>query len=166
MSADAKGRQRTARAARRLSRAAAAAGRAPRDVLAAAAVAATVSAAPSTLDALLRGDDLLASSRAAGAMLVGDHRRPALRLAAAVPVHVALSVGWTALLSATLPPRREPLYGGAAGLAIAAIDLAVIGRRFPSIAALPQPPQWADHVAFGLAVGVVLRRRRRVERRA
>jgi hypothetical protein len=47
-----------------------------------------------------------------------------------------------------------------AGLGIAALDLGVIGRRIPAIRALPQGRQWADHVAFGLTVGIVLRRRR------
>jgi hypothetical protein len=134
-----------------------------RDVLAAAAFAAVLSGAPSTLDALVRRGDPLASSRAAGAIVVGERRGTVAQLAAAVPVHAALSLGWTTALAATLPPRREPLWGALAGLPIAALDLAVIGRRIPPIAALAQPPQWADHVAFGLAVGVVLawRRRRR-----
>ena len=45
-------------------------------------------------------------------------------------------------------------------MAIAALDLAVIGRRIPAIRALPQGRQWADHVAYGLTVGLVLRARR------
>ena len=44
-----------------------------------------------------------------------------------------------------------------AGLGIAALDLIVLGRRFPAIAALPQGPQWADHVAFGAVLGRGLR---------
>jgi len=145
--------------------------RTPRDVLAAAACAGIVSGAPSTLDALIRGRDPLASSRAAGALLVGerraggallldDRRATTVQLAAAIPVHAALSLGWAAVLAAVLPPRREPLWGALAGLPIAALDLGLIGRRLPPIAALPQPPQWADHIAFGLVVGAVLARRR------
>lgn len=130
------------------------------DVFVAAAVAAIVSGAPSTLDTLLRGGDVLASSRAAGAMVVGARRSGAAQLAAAVPVHLALSLGWTALLARVLPQRREPAWGAAAGLAIAALDLGLIGRRIVPIAALPQPGQWADHVAFGVTVGAVLRARR------
>jgi hypothetical protein len=45
-------------------------------------------------------------------------------------------------------------------MVIATLDLALIGRRIPSIATLPQGRQWADHVAYGLAVGLVLRARR------
>lgn len=130
------------------------------DVLAAALVAGVVSGAPSTLWALRRGDDLLASSRAAGALLIGARRPAAVRLAAAAPVHAALSLGWSAALARVLPDRREPAWGALGGAAIAALDLGVIGRRVPAIAELPQVPQWADHIAFGLAVGVVLRRRR------
>jgi hypothetical protein len=43
---------------------------------------------------------------------------------------------------------------------IATLDLALIGRRIPSIRRLPQGRQWADHVAYGLSVGMVLRARR------
>ena len=82
-------------------------------------------------------------------------------LLAAVPVHAALSLGWAGALARILPREREPLSGAAAGLAIAALDLGVIGRRVPAIRALEQLPQWLDHVAFGLAVGAVLRARRR-----
>ena len=36
----------------------------------------------------------------------------------------------------------------------------MIGRRIPAIRALPQKRQWADHAAYGLTVGLVLRARR------
>jgi hypothetical protein len=66
--------------------------------------------------------------------------------------------------------RRINLAGGVlivlAGLGIAALDLGVIGPRIPAIRALPQGRQWADHVAYGLAVGVALRLRRRAARAA
>jgi hypothetical protein len=126
----------------------------------AALVAGVLSGVPSTVDTLRRGGDVLASTRAAGALLVGPDRSDRTLLAAAVPVHAALSLGWAAVLARTLPRRNEPLWGAAAGLAIAALDLGVIGRRHPPVAALSQPGQWADHVAFGVAIGVVLRRRR------
>jgi hypothetical protein len=87
-------------------------------------------------------------------------------LAAAVPVHLALSLGWAAVLDRTLPRGAEPLTGTLAGLAIAALDLGVVGRRLPAIRTLPQGRQWADHLAYGLAVGVVLQARRRVDSRA
>lgn len=131
------------------------------DIAAAALVGGLLSGAPSTVWALRRGEDVLASSRAAGALLVGADRPAALKLAAAIPVHAALSLGWAAVLGRLLPRRHEPAWGAVAGLSIAALDLAAIGRRVPAIAALPQVPQWADHVAFGATVGIVLRSRRR-----
>jgi hypothetical protein len=78
-----------------------------------------------------------------------------------VPVHLALSLGWALILEALLPRRREPLYGMLGGLGIAALDLGVIGRQIPAIRALEQPPQWLDHAAYGLAVGLILKLRRR-----
>ena len=58
-------------------------------------------------------------------------------LLAAVPVHLALSLGWALLLARVLPRRHTVAWATAAGLAIAALDLGVVGRRFPRIRALP-----------------------------
>ena len=132
----------------------------PRDVLAAGLVAAVVSGLPSTSWTLLRGGDLTEGARAAGALLLGADRGPRTLLAAAVPVHLTLSVGWAAVLARVMPAAREPFWGAAGGLAIAALDLGVLARRIPSIRALEQLPQWADHLAYGLAIGFVLRARR------
>jgi hypothetical protein len=129
-------------------------------------VAAAVSGAPSTLITLARGEDVLMGARAAGTLLLPTEQRTLPLLAAAVPVHLALSLGWAAVLDKALPQGNEALTGIAGGLAIAALDLGLIGRRLPRIRALPQARQWADHVAYGLAVGVVLRHRRRVDSRA
>lgn len=109
---------------------------------------------------LARGEDVLEGARAAGSILLPGERRTAPLLAAAVPVHLALSVGWAHVLERVLPRGRELPGGVLGGLAIAALDLGVIGRRLPRIRALPQGRQWADHVAYGLAVGAVLARRR------
>ncbi len=50
--------------------------------------------------------------------------------------------------------------GAAAGLAIAALDLGLVGRRFARLRALPILPQVGDHVAYGAIVAAVLTRRR------
>ena len=121
---------------------------------------AALSGLPSTVVTLLRGEDLLDGARAAGAIVLPGERRTAVLLAAATPVHLALSLGWAAVLARVLPRGREPLWGAVAGLAIAALDLGVIGRRIPAIRSLPQGRQWADHLAYGLTVGLVLRARR------
>jgi hypothetical protein len=130
------------------------------DGIAAGGVAAVLSGIPSTVIAIARGDDPLESTAAAGSILVSHEAGRLLRLAAAVPVHVALSLGWGVVLSALLPRRATIVWGAAAGLCIAALDLGVIGRRFPRINALPLGPQIADHVAYGAVVGAVLRKRR------
>jgi hypothetical protein len=130
------------------------------DALVAGLVAAVVSGAPSTLVTLARGEDVLAAGRAAGTLLVGERVPGPLLLAAALPVHLVLSVGWAHALAAVVPWGRELGGCAAGGLAIAALDLVVIGRRFPRIRALPQGRQWADHLAYGVTVGAVLRVRR------
>jgi hypothetical protein len=138
------------------------------DALAAGAAGAVLSAVPSTTLALLRGERLLDGVTAAGSIVLRRERRTVPLLAAAVPVHVALSLGWAVVLRAAVPPGREVGGAVAGALAIAALDLGLIARRFPRIRALPQGRQWADHVAYGLAVGAVLRarRQRRVSRPA
>ena len=131
------------------------------DALAAGLAGAVCSGLPSTAWTLARGEDVLDGTRAAGAMVLPHEKRPAVLVVVAVPVHLALSLGWAGVIAAALPRRAEPAWGVVAGLGIAALDLSVIGRRIPAIRGLPQGRQWADHVAFGLCVGLVLRTRRR-----
>jgi hypothetical protein len=126
-------------------------------VVAAGLAGAALSGVPSTVVTLARGEDLLDGVRAAGAIVLPRETRTPVLVAAAVPVHLALSLGWAAVLDAA---DAGPLRGLALGLAIAALDLEVIGRRIPAIRALPQARQWADHAAYGLVVGQWLRRRR------
>jgi hypothetical protein len=64
------------------------------------------------------------------------------------------------VLAAVLPRRRTTLAAAPAGLAIAALDLGLVGRRRPRIRALPLAPQVLDHVAYAVAVAAVLQRRR------
>ena len=103
---------------------------------------------------------MLEGGRAVGAMVLPNERRTAVLLAIAAPIHLAISLGWAAVMAAALPRGGEPARGVAGGMVIATLDLALIGRRIPSIATLPQRRQWADHAAYGLVVGLVLRARR------
>ncbi|MGW5466247.1 hypothetical protein, partial [Streptomyces sp. NPDC003996] len=57
-------------------------------------VAGVLSGVPSTLHALATRRDPLAATRAAGSLLLPDEARSARLLAAAIPVHFGLSVGW------------------------------------------------------------------------
>ena len=130
------------------------------DGLLAGALGALLSGAPSTVHALATGASVVQSSLAAGSIVLPNENRVRPLLAAAVPVHLAVSLGWGVALALTLPRRRPVTEGALGGLAIAALDLIVIGRRFPRVRALPTWPQVADHVAFGAVVGAVLGRRR------
>ncbi len=122
----------------------------PKSATRAALAAAALSGVPSTAWALARGGDPLEAALAAGAIVAGEDASRGRRLAAAVPVHLALSLGWTLVLRRAVP-RRHPVVGGAlGGLAIAALDLGVVGRRIPAITRLALLPQLADHVAFGV----------------
>jgi hypothetical protein len=132
-----------------------------RDAAAAGTIAAVVGGVPSTVWAVLSGEDPLEATLAAGSMLLpGERSRPRL-LAAAVPVHLMLSLGWASVLERTLPRRREVAVGIVAGGVIAAVDLGLAARWFRRVRALPLAPQVADHIAYGATVGYVLARRRR-----
>lgn len=121
-----------------------------RPVLTAAAVAAVASGAPSTVLALVRGRPVLEATRAAGTLL------GAPTLPRALVAHGAISLWWAAVLARVLPRGRRAAWGVAAGVGIAALDLELIGRRFPAVRALPKLPQYLDHVAFGAVVGAVV----------
>jgi hypothetical protein len=142
-----------------------------RDVVVAGVAGGIVAGVPSTVHALATRTSPIEATVAAGTLVLPGERRPGMLMAAALPVHAALSVGWAGVLAAILPamvptmPRRRAAAtgaaaGAAAGLVIAAVDLGLVGRWFPRIRALPMAPQVADHVAYGLTVGWVLARRR------
>lgn len=128
-----------------------------RDVLKASAVAGTVSGIPSTVYGLLFTQDPLEPTLAAGSLLLPYEDSRTKLIAAAVPVHTALSICWTIALSALLPRRRPMLWGAAFGAAIAALDLGFGGRVYPRIRQLPIAPQVLDHVVFGAVAGKRLR---------
>lgn len=107
----------------------------------------------------MTGADALEPTLAAGTILLPRETSRARLAAAAVPVHLGLSVGWALVLDRLRV--RGPVRGAAAGVAIAAVDLGVAGRLFPRIRALPRLPQAADHVVYGATVGHVLARSRR-----
>lgn len=125
-------------------------------VLRAAAWAAALSGLPSTAHALATGRDPLEAAYAAGTIVLPREKSPGRLLAVAVPVHLALSLGWTVALDRA--GVRGGGRGGLAGLAIAALDLGVVARRFPRIRALPLLPQLADHAVFGAVAGALLAR--------
>jgi hypothetical protein len=131
-----------------------------RDGLVAGAIAAVASGLPSTLHGLLVTGRPLEPTLAAGSLVAPRETRPVALAAAAVPVHLAVSLGWAVVLSRALPTRHTVVAGATAGLAIAALDLGVVGRRLPRIRALSAWPQTLDHLAYGAVAGAVIARRR------
>jgi hypothetical protein len=93
---------------------------------------------------VVRGESLLDSTRAAGTLLGSE------TVVAGAVAHAGLTLWWSAVLRAVLPRRRRVLWGAAAGVAIAAFDLGIVGRRYPAIARLDPFPQLLDHLAFGV----------------
>jgi hypothetical protein len=130
------------------------------DAVVAGAVAAVLSGVPSTTHALATGANPVEASLAAGTLLLPGEERASRLLPAAMAAHGALSLGWSLVLAVALPRRRIVAWSLPAGLAIAALDLGIVGRRFPRIRALPLVPQILDHVAFAAAVAWVLGQRR------
>ena len=124
----------------------------------AAAWAALLSGAPSTLHALATGRDPFDAALAAGSILLPSETRRTRLLAAAIPVHLALSLCWALALNRA--GVRSAGRGAVAGLAIGAVDLTLAAHVLPRIRALPLLPQLADHAAYGAIAGHVLARAR------
>jgi hypothetical protein len=116
--------------------------------------AAALSGTPSTAHALATGRDPLEAAYAAGTIVLPRETSPDRLLAAGVMAHLAISLAWTAVLDRA--GVRGARRGALAGLAIAALDLGVVGRRVPRIRALPILPQLADHCACGAIAGRLL----------
>jgi hypothetical protein len=137
--------------------------------LAATAVAALLSGTPSTVHSLATRRPVLATVRAAAALVRPGHGDPLSRsdrvtvgdLLAGGIAHAGVSLFWGTVLARLLPPGRRALWGAAAGAAIHVIDLGLVARLVPRLAPmrrLPQLPQLGDHIAFGVTLGFVLDR--------
>jgi hypothetical protein len=128
-----------------------------RNGIVAGAVAGVLSGAPSTVHAIVTGGDPLEATEAAGTLLLRNETNRTKLILAAIPAHAAISLFWGVVLAKVLPRKGTIVWGAAAGAAIAALDLGVVGRGFPRIKQLPLAPQVMDHLAFGAVVGAVLR---------
>jgi hypothetical protein len=132
-----------------------------RRILEATAVAAVVGGAPSTLDAFRRNRELrsvlayVRDATCAVGTLVPPGRPDFVRGSI---LHLGISVVCAEALARTLPRKHSVAWGAAAGLGIGVVNVALIGRRFPAIRALPLVPQFADNVAFGALFALVLDR--------
>ena len=130
------------------------------DGLVAAGVAGILSGAPSTMYARLTGRSVWEASAAAGRLVLPGTASTRSLVTVGGAAHFAISAGWGVVLAHALPRGREVGIGALAGLAIAALDLGIVGRRIDAVRALPLLPQIADHVAFGAVAGWVISRRR------
>lgn len=72
--------------------------------------------------------------------------------------HAGISVVCGELLARTLPEHRSACWGVGAGLLLGLVNVGLIGRRFPAVAALPLLPQLADNAAFGMIFALVVDR--------
>jgi hypothetical protein len=118
------------------------------------------SGVPSTAWSLVTGGDLLASTEAAGTLLVAPTSSRFRLLVAGVAAHLVISFGWAQVLARLLPKHHTATAGAVAGLGIAALDLGLVARRFPAVQRLRRGPQVLDHLAYGALVGAVLATRR------
>jgi len=126
------------------------------DALRAGIPAALLSGLPSTIHALSIKRDPLEPTVAAGSILLPREQRRERLLLAAIPVHLTLSAAWVLAIAVMAPRRNALVEGSIAGLAIAALDLGVIGNRFPRIRALQPLPQIVDHLVFGIVAVAAL----------
>jgi hypothetical protein len=132
-----------------------------RDGVFAALFAGLLSGVPSTLYAVLTRTSVLHAISAAGGILLGSAAPQSQTLFAGALVHGFLSLFWGVVLGVVLPRRATVLWGGVAAVAIAVLDLLIIGRMFASINALPFLPQLFDHIVFGIVAAIVISQRRK-----
>ena len=116
---------------------------------------------PSTLHSLATGQPVLRTLAAAGNVVAPTRSPRRLLMGAGVGTHAGISAGWGIVLAATLPRKRTLAWGLCAGAAIAALDLGVVGRVRPLVRGLPQLPQVADHLVYGLVAAALIRGYRR-----
>ncbi|MDQ3940192.1 MAG: hypothetical protein M3238_02450, partial [Actinomycetota bacterium] len=76
-----------------------------RDAVFTGCFAGTLSSIPSTVHALAIGGDAVEASVAAGSMLLPNETRRPVLIAAALPVHVILSIVWAVILARVLGAR-------------------------------------------------------------
>lgn len=139
--------------------------------VAATAVAALVSGAPSTMHSIATRRPLLDTVRAAATLVprcapanpgrpVGAPPLSLGTLVAGGFAHGAVSLFWGTVLAQVLPPGRRAIWGAAAGAGIHVVDLGLVARlpHLAAMRALPQLPQLGDHIAFGATVGFLLDR--------
>jgi hypothetical protein len=108
------------------------------------------------MHALATGRDPLDATLAAGSLLLRRETRRGRLLAAAVPVHLGVSLGWALVLEGARV--RGATRGALAGVGIAAVGLGAGRALSPRFRALPLLPQVADHIAYGAIAGAVLDR--------
>jgi len=132
-----------------------------RDGVIAALFAGLLSGVPSTIHAVLTHTPILHAILAAGGIVLGSGAPQSQTLFAGALVHWVLSLFWGVMLGIVLPRRATVLWGGVAAVAIAVLDLLLIGRMFASIKTLPFLPQLFDHIVFGIVAAIVISQRRR-----
>ena len=128
-------------------------------------MAAAVSGAPSTLITLARGEDVLMGARAAGDAAAAARAPHACRCSRP-PSRCTSRCRWAGRSCSTERSRAgaSRSAGVLGGLAIAALDLGVIGRRLPAIRdAAAGRASGPTTSPTGSTVGAVLARRRRVD---
>ena len=90
-------------------------------------------------------------------MLVPASSAQPILFAAAAAVHSMVSLFWALVFGWVLPRRRMLMWSVLGSAAVAVLDLRVIAPAFfPSVAALPFWPQFADHLMWGACFALAL----------
>src|SRR5581483_4011395 len=127
--------------------------RAQRRILEGALVASVLSGGPSMMHALWTSRSparviryALDATRAIGTLVPPG--RPGL--VTGVAVHGVISLAAGEALGVVVPEHRSVVWAGLVGLVMGAVNVGIIGRRYPAIRSLPLGPQLADNMAFGV----------------
>ena len=120
-------------------------------------MATVFSGAPSTLYFFVTSADLWLPIQAVGTtMLPADSSAWSILLAAGV-IHCAVSMFWAVIVAGAAPAKHVVAFAMSASALIAVLDLRIIAPAlFPDVANLSFWPQFADHLAWGMLLGMTL----------
>lgn len=112
---------------------------------------------PTGVHSLMGGPSLAEVHRAAGGLVLPAESR--WLLAVGIGLRTAVALNWGVVLARWVDRRHAASHGALAGVVLWMFQVVLVGRRRPMTRRLPVWVQLADHVAFGLAAGAVLRDR-------
>jgi len=122
-----------------------------KQIIAAGIIGILLSSIPSTIYYRVTSQNILEPFLSIGLIFI-DLSHFYLLILISAALHFLISLFWSMVLKFIIPNKKQLLFGMFTGIAIALIDLIIIGSHIPGIANLEFFPLLADHVLWGIIV--------------